>query len=83
MGASPCGFESHPRHHVVKDAQESLTERCGFSVMAAVMVLLLATSCGGPTSHRDGEGPLSSLGDAGGSTQMTVARVPGVDTWSC
>ena len=51
-------------------------------VTAGVILILLATSCGGPKVHRDGEGVLSALGDPEGNLRVVVERRPGITTWS-
>lgn len=56
--------------------------RHGAAVHAALCLAVLASACGGPTRHRDGEGPMASLNDPDGFTRMAVDREPGVDEWS-
>lgn len=61
---------------------ELSTTRHGAARWAAMCLALIAVACGGPTRHRDGEGPMASLLDPDGSTRMAIARAPGVDRWS-
>lgn len=50
--------------------------------MAALGMMVLAVSCGGVVSHRDGEGPLVSFGDPDGFSRMAIDPMTGVDAWS-
>ena len=49
---------------------------------AALCLAFAVTSCAGVTYHRDGEGPMASIGDPETRTTVTVIRVPGVESWS-
>lgn len=50
--------------------------------LVALGTVLMATSCGGATTHRDGEGPMTSLKDPEGFSRMAIDPQLGVDTWS-
>jgi hypothetical protein len=50
--------------------------------LAALGLVLAATSCSGAKHHRDGDGPMAALGDPEGVTTLSVFRVPGVASWS-